>query len=195
MTDKIKRKSRKRFIVAILLIFCALLRVEAGNLDFSLTREDSTYIVYYSFPTTCPKDTLLQIFHNYGHITRYLTQPNLSTTLIDSTDIWNKIIYRYRYVISTFSLTLSRDLLADEGRVVFKLIESINDTWLIPKVLFVNGYYHVKEQGDTNIVSFYQRTTLDQEIRWFQFQIIRAETNSFLKGLTGYIWKIYDTFN
>lgn len=185
---------RITFIGFLVLFFCGIVFItetfakkQQVRLQPVITYQDSTYTYQCTFQNQLPGDLLLQIFHKYDHIKHYVNKTNISTVLVEEEAERNIISYRYKYIVGAIQLTFNRKIDTASHRVTFDLLQSSSTSWLIPKALQTHGYYELSWTGDSQTVTYYQKTTLDRNLIWLYVRVINHETSLFLKELINYL--------
>lgn len=190
--------SRNKF--GLLRYFCAFIffapiyALYAQDLDSFLVVEDSVYTIEYRFSTTCPEEKLLEIFFDFSHLGNLINTESTSLEKLDSGEGWYYVKYNYHYFFYKNISIYRKSILPDKKLVYFDLIYFEQNLGWAPEVLSSSGFYKILDNDTSNMVTYYQQTTLKGSCGKFYLDFVKKETESFLKQLRAYIKKFEQMF-
>ena len=149
--------------------------------------QGATCTATYDFSTTCARDTLLGVLHDYRHIVKYLSELALTIDSVDHGPGWNRLRYTYFYVVYTLTVTFMRVRNDSAGTVSFDLEQAHASSGLIPSAAAIHGWYHVVPEGDHNRVYYSQTTTMSRDLNRLYAYLIHRELRRFLRRMERYI--------
>lgn len=172
-------------LLTTLLHVCAL---RGNTLDAFSVHDDTTYIVEYSFATTCSESLLLEICYGFGHLLNFATQEHMTISELTSGEGWYTVVYGYRYLFYRSRSTYTKRIEPDKGRVTFEMIDFEQNIRVLPVVVRSSGFYEIA-CGEERVVKYYETTVLDGELTGFCLDYVINRTERFLRDFEIYVKK------
>jgi hypothetical protein len=172
-------------LLTTLFHICAL---RGDTLDAFSIHDDTTYIVEYSFTTTCSESLLLDICYGFGHLLNFAARKHTTISELTSGEDWYTVVYEYRYLFYRSRSTYTKRIEPDRGRVSFEMIDFEQNIRVLPVVVRSSGFYEIS-CGDERVVKYYQTTVLDGELTGFCLHYVINRTERFLRDFETYVKK------
>jgi len=144
----------------ICFITCRLSGYDGSNLQYQFTRKDSSYQFTGSFKVPADPECLFEMAYNIEHL-RILAGDAESVKLIRQGDQWYEVEYIYRrYWLFENRSVWHRELDRRDGMIRFELVESTNNSELMPVMLSSEGHYKFTPVDGVYHVEYFQECIL-----------------------------------
>jgi hypothetical protein len=148
---------------------------------------DSGYNVTWSFTAQCNADTARDVLFIFSRINRYLPDITLALDSIEEHSSWNRLRYKYSYLIYSLSITFLRHWNDSTGTVDFIMEKAVPSSQILPVVRKITGQYKVIPTADSIRIEYSQAARFDRPLLGLQMAIIRYDTRAALQRQYRYL--------
>lgn len=174
-----------KFLLPILIVISASLAKD--RIKPVLTVHDSSYSIEFKFPTTLSDSNLYEVLFKYDHVEKYVKKSVLTTDLIRSDSLTNRINFHYNYLVAHLDMQVDRKIDHKERSITFAMHNYERSGKVIPEVKHASGHYSIVEKDGRKYVHYQQKTSVGTSINRMYEKIILRENRHFLESLIAYI--------
>jgi hypothetical protein len=169
----------KCLVMLIVLVGCVCAGQENEPVPV-FVQTDSGYHVTWVFTAACNADSALNVLFSYTQLKQYLPDITLALDSIEEHPGWNRLRYKYSYLIYSLRITFLRQLNDSTGSVDFAMENAVPSSQILPVVRRITGQYKVIPKADSVIIEYRQATQFDRHLLGLQMAVIKYDTRAAL---------------
>jgi hypothetical protein len=162
---------------------------KSDYLNYETSRVGNNYIFRGKIFVNASVSCVIQIIYDFKHLKHFLTSAD-SIDLVREGTNWYEARFTYHYLIFQNKIIYRRILKKEENRVTFEMVSCEQNSKLLPKILFSNGYYEISADKECAWVTYFEESTLEpSRFEWKVFFLetfVEKEAGRFLRELKKY---------